>query len=76
MSKPVFDFSGPEGNVFNILALLDNLGETPSEHRLREMQYAGICLHFIRTFRSTFDFVNIPDDVYEEADHNGNAITY
>jgi len=76
MSRATFDFSGPEGNVFNMLALLDNANLTPSEHQLREMQYAGICLHFIRSFRSIYDFTNIPDSVFEEAEQNGNSITY
>jgi hypothetical protein len=74
--KNTFDFTGPEGNVFNMLALMDNYNVTPSEAQLRQMQYAGICLHFIRNFRDMYDFVNIPTSVFEEADKDGDSVTH
>ena len=68
-SKPTFDFSGPEGNVFNILALLDNAGLSPSEKAIATMQYAGICYYFITKFRGTYEFVNVPDAVFDYAEN-------
>jgi len=71
--KGVFDFSGPEGNVVNILAMLENKKAMPNEGHLRTMFYPGICLWFIQQFRDELDFVNIPDSVYEVSSHGSNT---